>query len=231
VRLALTTLMTVVLLGIAAQATAQPAPPAPGPPTRVSVTPWEVTREVGVTLGVWNLMDEPSSVGGRYTRRYGEWLAGELSIDVRHGSSAVPGGSGLAIADARFMTRDRAAERDWFVTVGVAAGNGLSFGVSPMVGVGMRWHVEDIVALRLEVQRFPPPGAGEETRGRLGMSADGGAPEECLGVGLIAGISERSGWSGLRESNPSSWLGKPEHYHYAKPARSSGSGADLTPVL
>ena len=26
------------------------------------------------------------------------------------------------------------------------------------------------------------------------------------------------GWSGLRESNPSGWLGKPEHYHYAKPA-------------
>ena len=24
--------------------------------------------------------------------------------------------------------------------------------------------------------------------------------------------------SGLRGSNPSSWLGKPEHYHYAKPA-------------
>jgi hypothetical protein len=28
----------------------------------------------------------------------------------------------------------------------------------------------------------------------------------------------KSTWSGLRESNPSSWLGKPEHYHYAKPA-------------
>ena len=26
-------------------------------------------------------------------------------------------------------------------------------------------------------------------------------------------------WSGLRESNPSDWLGKPGHYHYAKPAR------------
>ncbi len=26
------------------------------------------------------------------------------------------------------------------------------------------------------------------------------------------------GWSGLRESNPSDWLGKPGHYHYAKPA-------------
>lgn len=25
-------------------------------------------------------------------------------------------------------------------------------------------------------------------------------------------------WSGLRESNPSDWLGKPGHYHYAKPA-------------
>ena len=32
----------------------------------------------------------------------------------------------------------------------------------------------------------------------------------------LASVSE--GWSGLRESNPSSWLGKPEHYHYAKPA-------------
>src|SRR6478672_8060895 len=27
------------------------------------------------------------------------------------------------------------------------------------------------------------------------------------------------GWSGLRGSNPSNWLGKPGHYHYAKPAR------------
>src|SRR5512144_3284123 len=26
-------------------------------------------------------------------------------------------------------------------------------------------------------------------------------------------------WSGLRGSNPSNWLGKPGHYHYAKPAR------------
>src|SRR5690349_22199711 len=25
-------------------------------------------------------------------------------------------------------------------------------------------------------------------------------------------------WSGLRGSNPSDWLGKPGHYHYAKPA-------------
>ena len=27
--------------------------------------------------------------------------------------------------------------------------------------------------------------------------------------------------SGLRGSNPSNWLGKPGHYHYAKPARAS----------
>jgi hypothetical protein len=31
-------------------------------------------------------------------------------------------------------------------------------------------------------------------------------------------VKRCGGWSGLRESNPSSWLGKPEHYHYAKPA-------------
>ena len=30
--------------------------------------------------------------------------------------------------------------------------------------------------------------------------------------------SKEKQWSGLRESNPSDWLGKPGHYHYAKPA-------------
>jgi hypothetical protein len=28
----------------------------------------------------------------------------------------------------------------------------------------------------------------------------------------------RGDWSGVRESDPPSWLGKPEHYHYANPA-------------
>ena len=42
-------------------------------------------------------------------------------------------------------------------------------------------------------------------------------------------ISE--GWSGLRESNPSSWLGKPEHYHYAKPACLQQIVADLATRL
>ena len=31
--------------------------------------------------------------------------------------------------------------------------------------------------------------------------------------------------SGVRESNPPSWLGKPEHYHYANPA----NGAAILP--
>src|SRR5204862_1849561 len=44
------------------------------------------------------------------------------------------------------------------------------------------------------------------------------------------------GWSGLRGSNPSDWLGKPGHYHYAKPAgRLILSGSDesenLVPLL
>jgi hypothetical protein len=31
-------------------------------------------------------------------------------------------------------------------------------------------------------------------------------------------VARAEGWSGLRGSNPSNWLGKPGHYHYAKPA-------------
>src|SRR4051794_23239311 len=34
-------------------------------------------------------------------------------------------------------------------------------------------------------------------------------------------------WSGLRGSNPSNWLGKPGHYHYAKPAPSAVSNAQV----
>src|SRR5215831_15865863 len=40
----------------------------------------------------------------------------------------------------------------------------------------------------------------------------------CAAVDILAWTTSE-GWSGLRESNPSSWLGKPEHYHYATPAR------------
>lgn len=35
---------------------------------------------------------------------------------------------------------------------------------------------------------------------------------------LMRGYAVLFEWSGLRESNPSDWLGKPGHYHYAKPA-------------
>jgi hypothetical protein len=37
-------------------------------------------------------------------------------------------------------------------------------------------------------------------------------------ITVMWGTVGKGFWSGLRESNPSSWLGKPEHYHYAKPA-------------
>src|SRR3954451_17979387 len=36
-------------------------------------------------------------------------------------------------------------------------------------------------------------------------------------------------WSGLRGSNPSNWLGKPGHYHYAKPASETLAG-DANPI-
>ena len=39
------------------------------------------------------------------------------------------------------------------------------------------------------------------------------------------------GWSGVRESNPPSWLGKPEHYHYANPANGSDFGILSDPFV
>lgn len=38
-----------------------------------------------------------------------------------------------------------------------------------------------------------------------------------------AEVQASEGWSGVRESNPPSWLGKPEHYHYANPAKLNNS--------
>ena len=59
------------------------------------------------------------------------------------------------------------------------------------------------------------------------------------GAGHVAPASERvrglgtrspdQSWSGLRESNPSDWLGKPGHYHYAKPALSGVFGGSAVP--
>src|SRR5262245_40295063 len=53
-----------------------------------------------------------------------------------------------------------------------------------------------------------------EPRERSGAN---GAPasERARGLGTQ---SPDKVWSGLRGSNPSNWLGKPGHYHYAKPA-------------
>jgi hypothetical protein len=47
----------------------------------------------------------------------------------------------------------------------------------------------------------------------------------------VRGLGTKSpdqNWSGLRGSNPSNWLGKPEHYHYAKPAQTVRVKADTT---
>ena len=120
-------------------------------------------------MGVWSLGEKPSSVGGLYSRRYREWLAAEVSVDMRRGSPVAPG-LALAIADARFMVRNRYTSRDYFVTVGVAAGHGLSYRASPVVGAGFRWHIEDVVALRLELQRFTRAGRLSADSGRLLLS-------------------------------------------------------------
>ena len=52
---------------------------------------------------------------------------------------------------------------------------------------------------------------------RSGAGIEGVPASDCVrGLGTKVPRSRLN--SGLRGSNPSSWLGKPEHYHYAKPA-------------
>ena len=57
-------------------------------------------------------------------------------------------------------------------------------------------------------ERATEPGYGASA---FALMRYGGTP--------FARSRERERWSGLRGSNPSNWLGKPGHYHYAKPAR------------
>ena len=58
--------------------------------------------------------------------------------------------------------------------------------------------------------------AASEPRDRR-RAGEAASKDACRGSGGEAPGSRLN--SGLRESNPSDWLGKPGHYHYAKPAR------------
>ena len=62
----------------------------------------------------------------------------------------------------------------------------------------------------------------EKSPGVRGSESRGVWESGSLGVDESGRVRESSEWSGVRESNPPSWLGKPEHYHYAKPARVTG---------
>ena len=141
-------------------AAAQPAPAGSVSVTRVTPS------EVGLSMGVWDLMGTPVSLGGRVTRTHRDWLAAEFSFDGRRGSS-LSQGSVLAVVNARFMFHDTAARRNVFASVGVVAGRGLSYALSPMVGVGVQTEWSGAVALRAEFQRFTAGRRPLEDRGRL----------------------------------------------------------------
>ena len=65
----------------------------------------------------------------------------------------------------------------------------------------------------LKTPQFADPAPGWPTRSAFGLRNPSVRFE---------GQSPQSNKSGLRGSNPSNWLGKPGHYHYAKPAAGAG---------
>ena len=102
--------------------------------------------------------------------------------------------------------------------------------VGPDIGVKAAGGVRDYEALRNLVSAGASrvgASAGvkivqESKRGaQPSLSAVGAVPRNPLtdSSHLIANAQASEGWSGVRESNPPSWLGKPEHYHYANPAK------------
>ena len=62
--------------------------------------------------------------------------------------------------------------------------------------------------------------SGARTRARIWRHSGHAERRVRLAKGYVDERKELK-WSGLRGSNPSNWLGKPEHYHYAKPALST----------
>lgn len=126
------------------------------------------TAEVSVFSGVWSL--EPSGstgLGGRVTMNRSDWLARELSLEVRRRDAYGPA-EGIVLVNVRAQFPAGGQSPLGFVTAGVAAGRGTRRRVSPMVGVGLQtvWH-GSIAAVRGELQYFPTGLTHERSRARV----------------------------------------------------------------
>jgi hypothetical protein len=118
--------------------------------------------EVGATVGLWNF-DNWNMSGGRFTTNHKNWLATEASFDFRRVDALAPG-YGVLLVNTRLLAHHPWRPASVFVTLGVARAWGLSYPVSPMIGVGAQSHwAGGLLAVRGDFQFFP---AGKELRGR-----------------------------------------------------------------
>jgi hypothetical protein len=151
------------MLGAASDAVAQLCAGTSGHPPR---------RELAAHMTA--LDDRGSAGGGRATRNYTDWMAGEIGMQVSR--RAVTDGSvhGLLLANAKFAVRRGARTptcSNWvFLTAGAGIGAGFRDAWSPMIGIGVqsRWMLFDHVAFRGDLQLFPRAKSADD-RSRLLM--------------------------------------------------------------
>ncbi len=140
-----------------------PPPPQPRPAPSPSALESQPNAEIGLSAGGWKLDDNSFLLGVHFSADQSSWLAYEGSLE-----RGIAGGSdspyGMFVLNARFSaTVDDHHTPQFFATVGGAAAAGLSYGFSPMVGVGVqtpsRGHRG---VVRVEFQYLPAGQAGRD---------------------------------------------------------------------
>ncbi len=135
--------------GAAVAQALQPLPP--GVTMSTSSTP---RLEVGVQTSYASLLNEDAkTVGIRFGHRYQDWLVTEGNVE-RTENRYEPD-SYLLVTNLRLQSPEALAGKRPFLVGGIAAGNGLSFRWSPVLGVGSHIEMPDgVLAFRVEFQYF-----------------------------------------------------------------------------
>jgi hypothetical protein len=111
--------------------------------------------EFGLSVSQWNWNGGSWLVNGHVSGNVASWLAVEGALERGRADYTHPN-YGMMIIDARLMTPDSVAAPRLFVQAGAAAGVGLSYNASPMIGVGLESSSRGrFLAGRVEFQIFP----------------------------------------------------------------------------
>ena len=124
------------------------------------------TIEVGADLSLFNLMGLTGS-GVHVTRNYGKTVALEASVTGAGNTLNTPAHS-LVVVSARLQESGSRVGRRRFLTFGVARASGLSYTISPMIGIGGQSLSREVFrtfrfGFRVDLQYFP---RGEDLYGR-----------------------------------------------------------------